>query len=67
VTDATNALYTTDEAQRHFEIMAREVFNRFKALIAEPSVYAFVARHDNIEAIYTRLESAAIRPTSPGC
>ncbi len=54
--DATDALYTTDETKRRFEIMAREVFARFKALVTEPSAYAYAVRHDNIEAIYKKLE-----------
>jgi type I restriction enzyme R subunit len=54
--DAVNALYTSDEAKRRFEIMAREVFARFKALLMEPSAFAFAVRHDNIEAIYKKLE-----------
>ena len=35
--DAVDALYTSDEAKRRFEIMARQVFVRFKALLMEPS------------------------------
>ena len=31
--DAVEAVYTSDEAKRRFEIMARQVFIRFKALI----------------------------------
>ena len=31
--DAADALYTSDEAKRRFEIMARQVFIRFKALL----------------------------------
>jgi type I restriction enzyme R subunit len=54
--DAVNALYTTDEAKRRFEIMAREVFARMKTLILEPSVRAYYVRHDNIETIYKKLE-----------
>jgi type I restriction enzyme, R subunit len=54
--DAVNALYTSDDVKRRFEIMAREVFTRFKALITEPSVYAYAERHDNIETIYRKLE-----------
>jgi type I restriction enzyme R subunit len=54
--DATNALYDSDEARRRFEIMAREVFTRFKALVTAPAVYAYAVRHDNIEAIYKKLE-----------
>jgi type I restriction enzyme R subunit len=54
--DAVNAVYTSDESKRRFEILARQVFSRFKALVMEPSVFAFAERHDNIEAIYKKLE-----------
>ncbi len=54
--DAVDALYSTDEAKRRFEIMAREVFSRMKTLILEPSVRPYYTRHDNIEAIYKKLE-----------
>lgn len=54
--DAVDALYTSDESKRRFEIIAREVFSRFKALLMEPSANAYVERHDNIEAIYKKLE-----------
>lgn len=54
--DACDALYTSDEAKRRFEIMAREMFGRFKALVMEPSALAYAERHDNLEAIYKKLE-----------
>lgn len=54
--DAVEALYTSDAAKRRYEIMARQVFIRFKALVMEPSVFQYVERHDNIEAIYKKLE-----------
>jgi len=54
--DAVNALYASDEAKRRFEIMARQVFIRFKALLMEPSALAYAERHDNIEAIYKKLQ-----------
>ena len=54
--DAVNTLYSSDEAKRRFEIMAREIFARFKALLMEPSAFAYAERHDNIEAIYKKLE-----------
>ena len=54
--DAVDALYTSDEAKRRFEIVARQVFIRFKALLMEPSVFAYAERHDNIEAIYKKLQ-----------
>ena len=54
--DAVDALYTSDEAKRRFEIMARQVFIRFKALLMEPSAFAYAERHDNIETIYKKLQ-----------
>jgi len=54
--DAVDAVYASDESKRRFEIMARQVFIRFKALIMEPSVFTYADRHDNIEAIYKKLE-----------
>ena len=53
--DAVEAVYTNDEAKRRFEVLARQVFIRFKALLMEPSVFAYAERHDNIEAIYKKL------------
>lgn len=54
--DAVDALYTSDEAKRRFGIMARQMFIRFKALLMEPSALGFAERHDNLEAIYKKLE-----------
>jgi type I restriction enzyme R subunit len=53
--DAVDAVYSSDETKRRFEIMAREVFSRFKSLLTERSAWAFAERHDNIEAIYKKL------------
>lgn len=55
LSDAVEAVYTTDEAKRTFEILARQVFTRFKSLLMEPSAFAHAERHDNIEAIYKKL------------
>jgi type I restriction enzyme R subunit len=54
--DAVDALETTDEDKRRFQIMARQIFSRFKTLLMEPSVFAYAERHDNVEAIYKKLE-----------
>jgi len=54
--DAVDALYTSDEAKRRFEVMARQVFIRFKALLMEPSALAYAERHDSVEAIYKKLQ-----------
>ena len=53
--DAVEAVYTSDEAKRRFEVLARQVFVRFKALLTEPSAFAWAERHDNIEAICKKL------------
>ena len=53
--DAVEAVYTSDEVKRRFEVLARQVFVRFKALLMEPSAFAYAERHDNIEAIYKKL------------
>jgi type I restriction enzyme R subunit len=60
--DAVEAIYHAgqgdsgpDQARRRFEIMARQVFNRFRALLMEPAAFAYAERHDNIEAIYKKL------------
>ena len=53
--DAVEAVYSSDDAKRRFEILARQVFVRFKALIMEPSAFAYAERHDNVEAIYKKL------------
>ncbi len=60
--DAVEAVYKSDEAKRRFEILARQVFIRFKALLMEPSALPYAERHDNIEAIYKKL--TARRDTS---
>src|SRR5258708_11552383 len=36
--------------------MARQMFVRFKALLMEPSALAYAERHDNMEAIYKKLQ-----------
>jgi type I restriction enzyme, R subunit len=54
--DAVDACYTSDEAKRRFEIIARQVFIRMKAMPLEPSAFAYAERHDNIEAIYKKLQ-----------
>jgi type I restriction enzyme R subunit len=54
--DAVEALSASDEAKRRFEIMAKIVFARFRALLIEPSAFAYAERHDNIEAIFKKLQ-----------
>lgn len=49
------AVYTSDDSKRRFEILARQVFVRFRALVTEPTTYQYAERHDNIEAINKKL------------
>ncbi len=44
-----------DHSRQRFEILARAIFMRFKALVTEPTVHQYAERHDNIEAIYKKL------------
>ena len=53
--DAVEAVYTSDESKRRYEILSRVVFSRFTALLVEPSALVYAERHDNIEAIYKKL------------
>jgi len=50
-----NAGIGSNESKRRFEILARVVFGRFKALLTEPSIVTYAERHGNIEAIYKKL------------
>jgi type I restriction enzyme R subunit len=51
ITDGTEAVISSrDEGRRRFEILARQVFIRFKSLIMEPSVFAY-AVHDKFVAL----------------
>jgi len=54
--DAVDALYSSDETRRRFEVMARQVFTCFKALLMEPSALTYAERHDNLEAIHKKLQ-----------
>jgi type I restriction enzyme R subunit len=53
--NAVEAVYTSDETKRRYEILCRVVFNRFKALLVEPAALAYAEQHDNLEAIYKKL------------
>lgn len=46
-----------DETRKRFEVMAREVFNRFKACINVPGINRFRASRDAINILYKRLQA----------
>ena len=54
--DAEELLWDAGEGRRKYEILARQVFVRFKSLITERIVFDFAERHDNIEKIYKKLQ-----------
>jgi type I restriction enzyme R subunit len=41
------AVYTSDETKRRFEILARQVFVRFRSLVTEPTAFQYAVQHDN--------------------
>ena len=46
---------SADHSRQRFEILARAIFLRFKALVTEPTVHLYAERHDNIDTIYKKL------------
>lgn len=54
---AVNAICRTDETRARFEVLAREVFKKKKALVSEPEMTKPYRRKANaIDAIYKRLQ-----------
>ncbi len=47
--DAVEAAYTSDDAKRRYELLARQVFVRFKALVTEPSALVYAEQSRAIE------------------
>jgi len=56
IADAKEAVNRSEETRKRFEIMAREVFRKFKACITIMGVGAHKARHDAVDIIYKRLQ-----------
>ena len=54
---AVNAVCQSDEARARFEVLAREIFKKRKALVSEPELTKPYSRKaDAIDAIYKRLQ-----------
>ena len=53
---AVNAVYTNDETKRKFQILAREVFKKYKALQPDKVLNFYSARKNAIDVIYTAIE-----------
>ena len=52
-----NAVYTNDETKRKFQVLAREVFKKFKALQPDKVLNEFAPRKNAIDLIYSRIEN----------
>ncbi len=53
--EATNAVCLNETTRTHFEVAARDVFRKYKALYPEEQVRPFTRQHNAIEAIYGQL------------
>jgi type I restriction enzyme R subunit len=62
--DPVDAVYTSDESKRRFEILARQVFIRFKALIMEPSAFGVESRRRS-SPVWPRRRASARRSEPP--
>ena len=53
---AINAVYTNDETKSKFQILAREVFKKYKALQPDKVLYLYAPRKNAIDVIYKAIE-----------
>lgn len=53
---AVNAVYTNDETKQKFQILAREVFKKYKALQPDKVLNQYASRKNAIDVIYTAIE-----------
>lgn len=51
-----NAVYTNDETKRKFQVLAREVFKKYKALQPDKVLNQYSPRKNAIDVIYTAIE-----------
>lgn len=51
-----NAVYTNDETKRKFQILAREVFKKYKALQPNKVLNQYAGKKNAIDAIYSAIE-----------
>ena len=52
-----NAVYTNDETKRKFQVLAREVFKKFKALQPDKVLKEYAPRKNAVDVIYTAIEN----------
>lgn len=61
ILDAKEAVNENDESRKRFQIMAREVFKKFKACVNFRAVNAFRQRYAAIKVIYNSLEDDVMK------
>ncbi len=57
IIDAKEAVNESDESRKRFEIMAREVFKKFKACLTITGINDYRRQYDAINIIYTSLQA----------
>lgn len=53
---AVNAVYTNDETKRKFQVLAREVFKKYKALQPDKALNQYAPKKNAIDVIYSAIE-----------
>ncbi|MFY8004688.1 MAG: type I restriction enzyme endonuclease domain-containing protein, partial [Chitinophagaceae bacterium] len=53
---AVNAVYTNDETKRKFQVLAREVFKKYKALQPDKVLNRYAPKKNAIDVIYAAIE-----------
>jgi type I restriction enzyme R subunit len=57
ILEAKEIINQSEETRKHFEILAREVFKKFKACLTLQGVLEYRAEHDAVNVIYSSLQS----------
>ncbi len=55
--NAINAVYTNDETKYKFQLLARDVFKKYKALMPDKVLIAYAPRKNAIDVIYSAIEN----------
>ncbi len=55
-----DAVYTNDETKRKFQVLAREVFKKYKALQPDKALNQYAPRKNAVDVIYTAIEDNVV-------
>ena len=70
IQDGYNAICGNDETKAKFGVLSRELFKKYKALMPDQSIYAYKAKRDAINALYSmvnaKIEEADITHSKAG-